>query len=357
MTSPVFFTIERPLSLAEIIAATGVRAADNADLSIAVSGVAALDEAEPGDLAVAERPADRDLLATTRATACFVAPCDLSLVPKSVIALATGEPRRAFALALARLFPNALCPASVFASVGVNPGASIHPEARLEPGVIVDPGAVIGPRAEIGSGSIVAANCVVGPDVRIGRDCSIGAQSTLAHALLGNRVLIHPGARIGQAGCGSDDFGARAIETSSPRPPQIGRVIIQDGVEIGANATIDRGGIRDTVIGEGAYIGNLASVAQDVMIGRHCCVLAQASIGASAGLGDFVLVESKASFAGGLRIGAGARISAQSRVISDVPDAAHFGGSPARPLRLWLRALATLDWLAKAKPHLSPRRD
>jgi UDP-3-O-[3-hydroxymyristoyl] glucosamine N-acyltransferase len=356
MTNPVFFWRELRPSLADIVAFTGAIVAEDADLSALIGGAAPLDEAEPGELAFIDHPKDSDFLETTRATACFVTPRDAARVPKSAVALVTDEPGRAFALALSRIFPSAMRPGSLFAAAGVNPGASIHPEARLEPGVIVDPGVVIGPRAEIGAGSIIAANSVIGPDVRIGRDCSIGAQVTISHALIGNRVVLHPGARIGQAGLGLEDFGSH-ISRRRPPTPQIGRVIIQDDAEIGANSTIDRGGTRDTVIGEGAYVGNLAQIACDVTIGRYCVIFAQASVEGSTQLGDFVVVDRQAGLAGRLRIGAGARISAQSAVVSDVPERAHFGGSPARPLRQWLRGLATLDWLVRAKPHLNAGRD
>jgi UDP-3-O-[3-hydroxymyristoyl] glucosamine N-acyltransferase len=207
-------------------------------------------------------------------------------VPKSTLALVMEEPSRGFALAMRRLFPQAIRPSSLFGTVGINPGASIHPEARLEQDVIVDPGVVIGPRAEIGSGSIVGANSVIGSDVRIGRDCRIGPQATITHALIGDRVILHPGVRIGQP---SVDFGHAGIAPASRGLPWtlgIGRVIIQDGVEIGANSTIDRGAVGDTVIGEETRIGNLARIAANVTIGRHCVFSAQAEIAAGAQLED-----------------------------------------------------------------------
>src|SRR5262249_7856916 len=150
-------------------------------------------------------------------------------------------------VAVARaLFENALRPAALFGGKGVAAGAAVHPEARLEDGVVADPGAVIGPRAEIGGGTLVGANAVIGADVRIGRDCAIGAGATIQHALIGDRVVIHPGARIGQ-----DGFGYLPGKAGHVKVPQVGRVIIQDDVEIGANTTIDRGANRDTMIGEG----------------------------------------------------------------------------------------------------------
>jgi UDP-3-O-[3-hydroxymyristoyl] glucosamine N-acyltransferase len=193
-------------------------------------------------------------------------------LPKTTVALVMGEPSRGFALAMRRLFPQAIRPTSLVGTAGINPGASIHPEARLEQEVIVDPGAVIGPRAEIGSGSIVGANSVIGSDVRIGRDCLIGPQATITHALIGDRVIVHPGVRIGQPGVAFGHAGIALVPYGLPWTPRIGRVIIQDGVEIGANATIDRGVVGDTVIGEETRIGNLVRIAANVTVGRHCVI-------------------------------------------------------------------------------------
>jgi UDP-3-O-[3-hydroxymyristoyl] glucosamine N-acyltransferase len=290
MSDPIFFLRDMQLSLADLVALTGAKAPEGVDLSPCVYGGAPFDEAEPGDLAYFAHPSRLDLLEATNATACFVAECFASRLPSRTTALVTESPRRAFALAIARMYPSALRPGSLFAATGVNPGAAIHPEARLEPGVVIDPGVVIGPRAEIGSGSIIGASSVVGPGVRIGRECSIGAQATIVNALIGNRILLHPGVRIGHPGLFGGLPGAREEEAPAPH---IGRVIVQDDVEIGANSTIDRGFSRDTVIGEGTKIGNLVQIGCDVTVGRKCRILSQASIGPSIRLDDFVCVEAR----------------------------------------------------------------
>jgi UDP-3-O-[3-hydroxymyristoyl] glucosamine N-acyltransferase len=341
MSDPIFFSSAGTATLADIVAWTAAAAPENADLSIIISAVAPLDEACQGTLSFLDNPKYIDVLETTRASACFIEPRFAAHVPKGTVALLTPEPHRAFALAVAGLFPSSLRPESLFGSIGVNPGASVHPEARLEAGVIVDPGAVIGPHAEIGSGSIIGANAVIGPNVRLGRDCSIGAQVTLMNALIGNRVIIHPGARIGQ-----DGFGFARSARGHLKVPQIGRVIIQDDVEIGANTTVDRGANRDTVIGEGTKIDNLVQIAHNVTIGRHCLIIAQVGISGSTELGDFVAAGGQAGLAGHLEIGAGAQIAAQSGVMNNVPAKERWGGTPARPIRKWLRAQALLDRLA-----------
>jgi UDP-3-O-[3-hydroxymyristoyl] glucosamine N-acyltransferase len=278
MSEPVFFPRAARTSLADIVAFTGAAVVEGADLSAIVGGVAPLDEAEPGELTFLDSPENAILLETSRATACFVTPGDAPRVPKSTLALVIDAPSRGFALAMRRLFPQAIRPKSLFGTAGINPGASIHPEARLEQDVIVDPGVIIGPRAEIGSGSIVGANSVIGSDVRIGRDCLIGPQATITNALIGDRVILHPGVRIGQPSVDFGDAGIALAPHGLPSAPGIGRVIIQDGVEIGANSTIDRGAIGDTVIGEEARIGNLVRIAANVTIERHCNIPAPADV-------------------------------------------------------------------------------
>jgi UDP-3-O-[3-hydroxymyristoyl] glucosamine N-acyltransferase len=343
-----FFCRAATPTLAEIVEWTGAKVAGEIDLSQTILDVAPLDRARPGDLVFLENPKYADLLASVNATACLVSERYVSRVPEGVVALVVREPSRACALVTARLYPDATRPGSWFDGHGVSPSAHVHPLARLEENVIVDPGAVVGPHAEIGAGAVIGPNAVVGPKVRIGRMSSIGAGATVCNALIGDRVIIHPGARIGQ-----DGFGFAMSPRGHSKIPQVGRVIIQDDVEIGANSTIDRGANRDTIIGEGAKIDNLVQIAHNVVIGRHCVIVSQVGISGSTELGDFVVAGGQAGLTGHLRIGMGAQIAAQAGVMADVEAGGKVGGSPARNARDWLKGAALLDRLAKERGHRS----
>ena len=350
MTDPVFFRLAGAISLAEIAALTGAKLPDDADGALLIDAVAPLDAAGPGDLVFLDNPRYAPDLERTRARACLVAPKFVEKVPAHVIAMVVGQPYRACAMVTARLFPDAMRPQSSFGATGVAPGAFVHPEARLEAGVIVDPGAVVGPGAEIGSGTVIGANAVIGPQVRVGRNGAIGPNASVNNALIGDRVIIHGGVRIGQ-----DGFGFAMGPQGHLKVPQIGRVIIQNDVEIGANSAIDRGANRDTVIGEGTKIDNLVQIGHNVVIGRHCVIVANVGISGSTTLGDFVVLGGSAGLVGHIHIGTGAQIAGASNVADNVPPGQRWGGTPAKPMRQWVRELTTLSNLAKRKGGSTPQ--
>jgi UDP-3-O-[3-hydroxymyristoyl] glucosamine N-acyltransferase len=175
---------------------------------------------------------------------------------------------------------------------------------------------------------------VIGPNVHIGRDCAIGAGVSIVHALIGDRVIVHAGCRIGQ-----DGFGYLMGAAGHLKVPQIGRVIIQDRVEIGANSTIDRGAMRDTVIGEGTKIDNLVQIAHHVSIGRNCIIVAQCGISGGIVLHDNVVLGGQVGVVGHFEIGEGAMIGAQSGVMSDIPPGEKWFGYPAMPGQQYFRAI------------------
>jgi UDP-3-O-[3-hydroxymyristoyl] glucosamine N-acyltransferase len=342
MTEPTFFKRTDGLTAGEIAALSGATLSDPSRAGVVITGVAPIDRAGPRDLTFFENLRYAAGLRSARAGACLIAERFAGDAPPGLLLLISREPYRGFVAVTRKLFPDALRPSSLFDAEGVTPGASIHPKARLEDGVTVEPGAVIGPRAEIGSGTLVGAGAVIGAGVRIGRDCSIGAHCSVSYALVGDRVILHPGCRIGQ-----DGFGYVMGPRGHAKVPQIGRVIIQDDVEIGAGTAIDRGAIRDTVVGEGTKIDNLVQIGHNVSVGRHCVIVAHCAIAGSVTLEDFVALGGRVTINNHVTIGEGAQVAGMSGVNSDIPAGGRWAGLPAKPAKLWMREVAWVERAAK----------
>lgn len=213
------------------------------------------------------------------------------------------------------------------------PRADEGAAAAMGAGVTRHETAIIGAGAEIGDGCIIGPYAVIGPGVRLGEACVIGASSSVHFSILGDRVRIGAGVRLG-----GDGFGFNEGPTGAVRAPQLGRLMIGDDVEIDANCTIDRGALGDTVIGAGAKIDNLVHIAHNVRIGENCLIAGQVGFAGGCELGDGVMVGGQAGFATRIKVGAGARIAAQAGVITDVPAGESWGGTPAMPHRTWLRS-------------------
>jgi UDP-3-O-[3-hydroxymyristoyl] glucosamine N-acyltransferase len=344
MEHPGFFERAGPFPL-RVVAATGeAKLADGADPDLLIRDLRPLDSAGQGDLSFLDNRKYLPIFAKTGASACLVSPKFAFQAPQGLACLVTPEPYRAFAKVMTLFYPDALRPKAALEDAGSRPAAPVHATAVIEPGAVVEPGAIVGPEARIGSGTTIAAGAVIGYRVHVGRDCFIGPNASVTHALLGNHVTIHAGAAIGQ-----DGFGFAMGPRGHLKLPQIGRVVIQDQVEIGANTTIDRGALRDTVIGEGTKIDNLVQIGHNVVIGRHCIIVAQTGISGSAELGDFVALGGQVGVVGHVKIGAGAQIAASSNVRGDVPPGSRWGGTPAKPVRLWFRELTLLRKLAERK--------
>jgi UDP-3-O-[3-hydroxymyristoyl] glucosamine N-acyltransferase len=332
MPDPRFFDSLGPASLSELAQAGSAEIADVALANRLIAHVAPLDTADERSITFFSDAKRKNAAALTRAGACFVRPEHKDLLPATCAALVTMRPQAAWAAAANRLH----------APRRHEPGAPpIHPEATLETGVELAPNVTIGQGARIGRGTRIGPGVVIGPGVLIGRDCRIGATAVIGFALLGDGVSVSAGAVIGEAG-----FGAAPGPRGMVDLPQLGRVVIQDNVTLGANSCVDRGAFGDTTIGENTKIDNLVHVAHNVRIGRNCVLAAYTGVSGSTVVGDGVAFGGKAGVADHLNIGSGASIGAAASVFKDVPDGETWTGFPARPLKRWLRETAWLSRMA-----------
>lgn len=338
MADPRYFERAGPFSLGDLAARIGARLADASQADLVVSDVASLEQAGPGQLAFLDNPKYAAAFSATRAAACILHEKNVALAPSGVALLLAGNPYLSYARA-AQLFYPASRPAP-----GVHPSAHVHSEAKLGHGVAVGAMAVIEEGASIGAGTIVGPACHVGRNVVVGEDCRLASSVTLSHCEIGARVTLHPGVRIGQ-----DGFGFAPDPSGHVKVPQLGRVLVGDDCEIGANSTIDRGAGPDTVIGPGCWIDNLVQIGHNVTLGRGCIIIAQAGVAGSTQLGDYVVLAAQSGIAGHLKIGTGARIGAKSGVMTDIPAGASFFGIPATRVKEYFRQVATLRRLAQKR--------
>lgn len=333
-----FFPPHDGIRLSDLADAIGASLENPEAADRLVRSVSPVYRAKEGDVCYMLSRKHRAELETCEASAIICDKAIAPLVPPTIPVLLTAQPHGAFAVAGNLLHPSALRPASLVSQSAVSDKAVIDPTARLEPGVEVEPFAVIGAGVEIGTGTRIGAGAIVGEGVRIGRDCTIAAGASVLCALIGNNVIIHPGARIGQ-----DGFGFAPGPRGMIKIVQIGRVIIQDNVEVGANTTIDRGAMDDTVIGEGTKLDNQIQIGHNVRIGRHCGIASQVGIAGSTKIGDGVLIGGATAINGHITIGSGVQIAAMSGVAADVPPGERYGGIPARPMRDFLRDIAEMS--------------
>lgn len=330
---PRFFQRTGPHTLAAVVDAAQAKAPPR---RLMFAGVAPLQAAQPDQVSFLDNRKYVAALDATRAGAVIVHPDLAARVPSTSVAIVTTEPHPAWARVATLFFP--LPPAKP----GIHPNAIVAPDAEIDPTAEIGPLSVIGSGVRIGPRCRIAPLAVIGDGVIMGRDCRIGTHASISHALLGDRVVLYPGARVGQ-----DGFGFAVTPDGFITVPQLGRAILEDDVEVGSNSTVDRGSLHDTVIGAGTRLDNLVQIGHNCRIGRCCVLVAQVGVSGSTVLEDFVMLGGQAGIAGHLKIGKGARISAQAGVIGDVPAGAAYMGFPAEPSRAFLRGVATLRRLVK----------
>ena len=330
-----FFAHSGPHSLADIVAAARGTAPAR---TLQLLGIAPLQLAGPMHVSFIDNRRYVDALAATQAGAVIVHPDLVDRVPPTAIAIETTEPYVAWARVAALFHPPPPIRPGIHPSAVVAEGAVLNPTAEIGPLAVIGARAVIGPRCRIGAGA------VIGEAVSMGPDCRVGPLASISHAVMGARVYVYAGARVGQEG-----FGFATTPTGFLTVPQLGRVLLEDDVEVGANSTVDRGSAADTVIGAGSRLDNLVQIGHNVQMGRCCVVVAQAGISGSTVLEDFVVIAAQAGLTGHLRIGHKARIGAQAGVMSDVGAGLDVIGSPSQPIREFFRGVATLRKLSRAR--------
>lgn len=335
MADPSFFTNRGPFSLAQLADISGAKI-HSGNPSLSLTDVAPLSTAGQGQLSFLDNVKYKADFLSTKAGACFVAPDMAPHAPAGIALLVHDNPYKAYALAAQAFYPAELRPAFTSPHAIVHESASIGTGCHIEAGVVIEAGVKLGDHSHIESGAVLKTNC------RIGSHVKIGSNAVISHAVIGDYVSIYRGVCIGQ-----DGFGFAIDPAGFIKVPQLGRVIIEDHVEIGANTTIDRGAGPDTVIGRGTWIDNLVQIGHNVKIGKGCVIVSQTGISGSTVLDDYVMVGGQAGLTGHLKIGKGARIAAQSGVMRDVEPGTEVMGSPALPSRQFMRQFAALAKLVR----------
>ncbi len=336
MPDPRFFEHLGPLSLGLLAELSGARV-ERGDVQHLISGAAPLARAKASEIAYLGDVRYLDDLRCSQAAAVIVAEAHLSAAPAGAMVLVTPEPQAAYARVAEKLHRPLRHTAGT---------SAIHPDCQLEDDVALAPGVVIGQGAKIGRGTEIGAQSVIGPGVAIGRNCRIGANVYVGFALIGDGVTVCSGAVIGETG-----FGVAGSRSGALDIPQLGRVILQDGVSIGANSCVDRGAYDDTVIGEQSKIDNLVQVGHNVQIGRNCVIAAQTGLSGSSVLEDGVMMGGGVGVADHIRIHKGARIAAAAGIMRDVPAGETWAGAPGRPIRRFMREVAWVAQQVDKKPQ------
>lgn len=329
-----------PLTAAEAAAIVGGQLVG--DGAVPLRGVAPLDRAGPEDLSFLASGKYLPEFEGSRAGAVLCRAEHRSSQPGPATRIVVGDPHQAMLSVLSRLYP---APPRV---PGVHPTAVIGPGARLGRDVLLGPHVVVGAGAVLGDRVTAMAGVVVGDGVTVGDECTLYPQVVLySGAQIGARVILHAGVRIAV-----DGFGYVRGPNGHQKIPHVGRCIIGDDVEIGANSTLDRGSVDDTVVGPGTKIDNLVHIGHNCRIGARCLLMGQVGVAGSMRVEDDVILAGQAGLAGHFTVGRGARIAAQAGVMADVPAGATYFGYPARPHREAMRAVAVLYRLAKIADRL-----
>jgi UDP-3-O-[3-hydroxymyristoyl] glucosamine N-acyltransferase len=339
VSDPRFFSRSGPFSLREVAAAVDGSLQDGADGDRVIADVAPLDGAGSDDLSFLDNRKYIAAFEASRAGFCLVAAEFAARAPAGMTVIVCEQPYLAFALAARKFYPQAA------PEPWISPDARIDREAELGADCRVEAFAVIGAGARIGARCHIEAGATLGAGVILGDDCRVGSGASLLCCIVGSRVAIDPGARIGTQG-----FGFAVGPRGPVRIPHTGRVVIEDDVEIGANTTIDRGTTGDTFIGRGTMIDNQVQIAHNVQIGRGCILAGQAGLAGSSQMGDYAMIGGKSGLANHVKLGKGARVGAQSGVADDLEAGGTYLGAPAIPIKdFWRQQIAIRRLVSRGK--------
>ncbi len=336
MVDPIFYNNNGPLTLGEIESVCGVVLQDPGKKSELISNIATMEKAVAGDICFFYDRKSKEKAAQIKATACVTTEELKEFVPANVVVLVGNNPKLAFLKLNQALYSEPRPEANIAPSAKISRSAIIGNNCFIGENVVIDD------NAKIGDNCIIEANAVISAGCMIGNNCRIGSGAQISHCFMGNDCYIYSGARIGL-----DGFGFMMIEGRHQRIPQLGRVIIGNDVEIGANSCVDRGALDDTVIGDGCRIDNLVQIAHNDKLGRGCVVVAQTGIAGSCTFGDYVVCGGQTGFADHLNIGSGAQIGAQSGLMRDVEPGAVVMGYPAVPIKDFMRQVSFIQKSSK----------
>ncbi len=337
MADPRFHIKAGPLTVARLCDIAGAELITPEFGERIIEDVAALSTAGAGDIAFHEGAKNLADLKATKAGACLLAQAARHALPDGVAGLIAAEPQRAFSHVIDAFYPRAISP-------GISERAAIDRSAQIGAGVQIEAGVVIGANAEIGAGTILRPGVVIEPGVKIGCDGYIGPNVSIRSAIIGDRVMLHGG-----VGIGHDGYGFAMGMAGHRKLQQLGRVILGDDVEIGANTTVDRGALGDTVIGDGTKIDNLVMIGHNCQVGKHCIITAQCGLAGSAILEDFVVMGAQSGILGHVTVGAGSMLAGRAAAKDDLPPGGVYGGAPAKPVKVWMREMAAIALLGKQR--------
>ena len=346
MSDSRFFKNSGPFDLAEISSFIEGELSGNDNENIPIADISSLKLANENEVTFFQDLSYKADLSQTKAGACIIKKEHKDFAPENIRLIYSENPYIDFTKISQLFYPDEILPKS---TTRLGKGLSFDGSDKsisLSEGVFIEEGAVIGAGVVIGSDTVISSNAVIGKGVQIGSKSFIGANVTITHSIIGNHTIIHQGSSIGQ-----DGFGFAMSVSGHIKIPQVGRVIIKDNIEIGANCSIDRGSINDTVIKSGTKIDNMVHIAHNCIIGENCIIAGMVGLAGSTTLEDFVVMGAKSGAVGHITIGARSQIAAKAGVSKSLPPGKVWAGFPIREINLWKRDISSIRRLSKGRKN------